>query len=118
MRKITEITRMKIFDGIEDGLENFHHEVSFNQNIFSFGIEDFYRYPLKELRNEISISDFDTIILEDNYKIINKLIVNYKSDENLSVYYTQKDNYIFIFSFGEYQPARYMIFLESVWKTC
>lgn len=116
MQKIKEITRMKIFDGIEDGLKNFHHEVLFNQNRYSFGIEDFYRHPLKELKNEISILDFDTIILDGNHKMINKFIISYKSNENLNIYYAKKDNYIFIFSFGEYQPARYMIFLESIWK--
>ncbi len=39
-----------------------------------------------------------------------------KSREGLELYYLQKAPYLIQFSFGEFQPARYMLYLEAVWK--
>jgi len=116
MQKISEIKKVKIFDGIEDELQNFHYEIFINQNRFSFDIEDFYSHPLKELKNILFTDDFEKIVSDGNYKMINKLIATYKSDDNLSVKYVKRGNHIFIFSFGEYQPTRYIAFLDSVWN--
>jgi hypothetical protein len=70
---------------------------------------------LEELENRISKNDFNKIIDSGKYKIINSFGEVYKSKENWDLYFKKSDNVIFIFSFGEFQPARYTIYFECVW---
>ncbi|MGY0040738.1 hypothetical protein [Pedobacter sp. NJ-S-72] len=38
------------------------------------------------------------------------------SEDGLTIYYYKVDAYLLIFSLGEFQPARYKFYLESVWR--
>lgn len=40
--------------------------------------------------------------------------IPYKSEENLDLYFLMKTNILYLFSFGEKQPGRYMLFPEGV----
>jgi hypothetical protein len=113
--KIEKIKRKNIFDGIEDNLNKFSYKINIVDKKYSFTVNDFYNNSLEELENKISKNDFNKIIDCEKYKIINSFRKVYKSKENLDLYFKKIDNLIFIFSFGEFQPARYNIYFECIW---
>ena len=39
----------------------------------------------------------------------------YKGSNNLRLYYHKKGNTIVVFAYGEFQPGRYMLYLEGFW---
>lgn len=110
--KNLNIDRKKIYDGTDDKLPTLIFQV---KNI-NFRLSDFYNNPLRDLQSNLNSFDFEHIVNSANFSKKGALIVNYFSIENLEVYYCVKDSYLYIFSFGEYQPSRYMLFLESIWE--
>ncbi len=110
IRKI-EITRQKLFDGDEESCLQKIFEIE-RQKI---KLTDFYNNPLKDLKTQIEAEIFSTIVRESNFRIRNSLIGKYMSEEGLEVFYINNGDLIAMFSCGEYQPGRFMVFLESIW---
>ncbi|HCN51477.1 MAG TPA: hypothetical protein DIT10_20725 [Chryseobacterium sp.] len=104
-------TKQKLFDGEEaEGLQK-----AFDIDYKKTSITDFYNNPLSALKKEIDDESFDKVIEESKFTLINSYTDTYVSEERLEVYYLIRNELIYLFSYGEYQPGRYMLFLEGVW---
>ena len=112
MIKKNEITRQKLFDGDEERCLKEIFEIE-NQKI---KLIDFYNSPLRDLKKEIDDESFETIIIESKFKVKNSFIEKYVSEEGLEILYLKNNDLIFLFSYGEYQPGRYILYLESIWN--
>lgn len=111
MIKKNEITRQKLFDGDETNCLKEIFEIE-NQKI---KLIDFYNNPLRDLKKEIDDESFDTIVRENEFTERKSFIEKYVSEEGLEIHYLKKNDVIYLFSYGEYQPGRYMLFLEGIW---
>lgn len=45
-----------------------------------------------------------------------KTDVGFLSKDSFQLYYLKTKNLLLLFSMGEFQPARYMLYLENVWQ--
>ncbi|MEJ5049599.1 hypothetical protein WH221_07150 [Chryseobacterium culicis] len=106
-----EITRQKLFDGDEQECLKEIFEIE-NQKI---KLIDFYNSPLRDLKKEIDNESFETIVRESGLNVKNTFIEKYVSEEGLEVHYLKKNDGIYLFSYGEFQPGRYMLFLEGIY---
>lgn len=111
MTEKTEITRQKLFDGDEEKCLKEVFEIK-NRIIT---LTDFYNNPLRALQKVIDDKSFYTIIKEGNFNLMNSFNEKYISEEGLEINYFYDNGMIFLFSYGEYQPGRYILFLEGVW---
>lgn len=109
--KKDEIARQKLFDGLE---EKCLQEVFEIKNL-KIKLTDFYNSPLTALKKETNNTNFDTLIKESKFNLINSFTEKYISEDGLEIHYLKNNDMIFLFSYGEYQPGRYMLFLESIW---
>ncbi|KPH15043.1 hypothetical protein [Chryseobacterium sp. ERMR1:04] len=112
MIKKNEITRQKLFDGDEERCLKEIFEIE-NQKI---KLIDFYNNPLRDLKKEIDDESFDTIVRESEFSVRNSIIEKYVSEEGLEIHYLKNNDMIYLFSYGEYQLGRYMLFLEGSWR--
>lgn len=112
MIKKFEISRQKLFDGDEERCLEEIFELE-NKKIT---LADFYNNPLRDLKKEIDEESFNTIIRESKFSLINNFIEKYISVDKLEVNYLKIYNLIYIFSYGEYQAGRYLLFLENIWN--
>lgn len=123
MIKIIEKNRRELYDGLES-------EELYNK-VLAKGIE------LKDILNN-NFSNLKEKLNSEDFKIIMDLIktkpskdtffckffpnkakddANYYSLEGLSLYYSiANDNILEIFSFGELQPSRYILYNEGIFK--
>lgn len=102
-----------------DGLENQElYATIFTENGLQFKLPEILDNNIKDLKNQIPTEDFLTIVKESGFQSTENLISKdfYQSEEGLSLYYVIKENLLYIFSFGEKQPARYILNTESVWE--
>ncbi|MFY7845874.1 immunity protein Tsi6 family protein [Chryseobacterium gambrini] len=106
----SESFRQLLFDGDERECVNKVFEVN-HQKIRMI---DFYDHPLKELKKQTDHESFDLMVEENSFKRINNIIEKYISEKGLEIYYLKKNDLIYLFSYGEYQPGRYMLFLEDI----
>ncbi len=104
-------TKQKLFDGDEGECLQKVFQVD-DQKV---SLTDFYNNPLRALKKEIDAESFDKVIEESKFNRINNYNEIYTSEERLEVHYLIKNEMIYLFSYGEYQPGRYMLFLEGVW---
>lgn len=111
MIKKNEITRQKLFDGDEEQCLKEIFEIE-NQKI---KLIDFYNSPLRDLKKETDDESVETIIRESEVTVKNIFIENYVSEEGLEIHYLKKNDVIYLFSYGEFQPGRYMLFLEGIY---
>ncbi|MDN4028416.1 immunity protein Tsi6 family protein [Chryseobacterium gambrini] len=106
----SESFRQLLFDGDERQCVNKVFEV----NRQKIKLIDFYNHPLKDLKKQTDRESFDLMVEENSFKQINNFIEKYISEKRLEIYYLKKNDLIYLFSYGEYQPGRYMLFLEDI----
>jgi len=111
MIKRIETDKQKLFDGDE-------HECL--QQVFEIEDQkikliDFYNNPLRALKEEIDSESFETIVKQNNFEINSGFIEKYTSEKGLEIHYLIINDMIYLFSYGEYQPARYILSLEGIW---
>lgn len=106
------IEREKLYDGTDENLKTFTFQLANNY----FKLSDFYNNPFRDLKKLIDLSEFEQIINFYNFSKKESLIVNYYSRENLEIYFIMENNILYFISFGEFQPSRYMVFFEGIWK--
>lgn len=105
-----EIIKQKLFDGHEEeGLQKV-----FDIENQKFKLIDIYNNPLRALKKEIGDKSFNTVIKESKFNLINSFVEKYTSEEGLAINYLKKNEAIYLFSYGEYQQGRYMLFLEGI----
>ncbi len=116
--------KAKLYDGLENQ-ELYTTVFNIKNNVFT--LPDILINKIADLKHQISNEDFLRIVKESKFqtnensdfkKYFKDIDVEefYQSEEGLSVYFVIKDKRLYLFSFGEYQPARYMMYLESVWE--
>ncbi|WP_149244345.1 hypothetical protein [Dyadobacter sp. 32] len=119
-KKFTPLTGQKwLFDGIETNLKNVRFEIQVDQNkVIMFNSSDFCNYLGKDfefLREEMSDAIFYSIIQEFDFKLRNPPSLGYyKTEQHLSLEYFVREHYLFIFTFGEKQPSRFILVLEGI----
>ncbi|PSK91608.1 hypothetical protein [Taibaiella chishuiensis] len=69
----------------------------------------------EELEQEIGSEDFAAIVATGNFKPDEGFLDHYKSENRLKLYYLKQGGHIAVFSFGEFQPTRYQLYLEGTW---
>jgi hypothetical protein len=106
-----KILRQKLFDGDEQNALNRVFETG-NRKISWTGL---YSHPLKNLKNETGAETFEAIIRESGFHLQETVVEQYRSQEGLEISYLKDRETIYLFSQGEYQPGRYLLYLESVW---
>jgi len=76
----------------------------------------FYNNPLRDLKKEIDDESFETIVRESEFTVRNSFIEKYVSEEGQKIHYLKNNDLLYLFSYGEYQPGRYMLFLEDLYN--
>lgn len=109
MMENIEMIRRKLFDGDEE--KALKHVFAIENQTFK--LMDFYHHPLRELKKEIGERSFNTMMKESTFSLVNSLVEKYLSEEGLEIHYVKKNEAIYLFSYGEYQPGRYLLFLEG-----
>lgn len=108
--EMPEKCKEKLFDGDEDNCLQEIFEVG-NQKI---KLTDFYNNPLSALKNEIGEESFNLLIQENKFNQINNFIKKYTSENGFEVYFLKRNDFIYLFSYGEYQSGRYILYLEGI----
>lgn len=112
MIKLVQQIKQNLFDGYDNDC----WDKTFVVGGKEIRLLDIYNNPLWKLKDRISINDFNTVITSENLKSDNILIDSYKTSEGLSTYYLFNNTLLYIFSFVEWQPTRFILNIESIWE--
>ncbi|WP_300490051.1 hypothetical protein [Flavobacterium sp.] len=116
-------TRELLYDGMEG-------ESLYNESHYFFGrnftMTEILRNPFARLKRKIEIENeaYEQIISDAGFTSVSSFFkhleeteeVQYRSQNGLSLYYVTHLHMLFVFSFGETQPARYQLYCEGVWE--
>jgi hypothetical protein len=105
-----------IFDGPESEVLNKVFDVVTGTAVstaIKFG--DFANNNFEDLRQVINNDDFEFIVKTGGFVPDGGFLNLYKGSENLRLYYYKKSNIVIVLAYGEFQPSRYMLYLEGVW---
>ncbi|PQA90906.1 hypothetical protein B0A69_19425 [Chryseobacterium shigense] len=105
-----EMIRRKLFDGDEE--KAVRHVFAIENQTFK--LIDFYNNPLRGLKKEIGERSFNIIMKESTFSLVNSFVEKYLSEDGLEIHYVKKNEAIYLFSYGEYQPGRYLLYLEGI----
>lgn len=78
-------------------------------------LHDFAAHDFEDLKGIIGEEDFASILATGAFQQEEGFLDRYKSESRLKLYYIKKGNHIAIFSYGEFQPTRYQLYLEGIW---
>lgn len=107
--KKIDISRRLLFDGKEDQLFEEELNVEIDNRIIKFIPDDITPNKFDQLDKQQEIINQSHFVRDNIYNA-------WKSEEGLTLYYYKTDDYLLIFSMGEFQPARYKLYLESAWN--
>ncbi|RKR11594.1 hypothetical protein C8C83_3334 [Flavobacterium sp. 90] len=108
--------REKLFDGFESDIIHQTFEIAYANKKIKFKVTDFIDNSLKDLLNYINESELNQILSDLNLSKVDSFIPKYKSVDNLDMYFCVKEDVLFLFSYGEMQPMRYVMFLEGIYN--
>nr|WP_311147670.1 hypothetical protein [Prevotella pallens] len=106
----------QIKQNLFDGYDNDCLDKTFVVGGKEIRLLDIYNNPLWKLKDRISINDFNTVVASENLKSDNIVIDSYKTSKGLSTYYLFNNTLLYIFSFVEWQPTRFILNIESIWE--
>ena len=78
-------------------------------------LNDFAAHSFEDLREVIGDENFDFIVETGAFVPDEGFLNHFKSENRLKLYYFKKDHSIAVFSYGEFQPTRYQLYLEGIW---
>ena len=105
-----------IFDGPEQEILHKTFDLSRETTLnTAIKLDDFANNTLEDLQDAISAADFEFIIKTGAFVTDGGFLNLYKGSNNLRLYYHKKGNTIVVFAYGEFQPGRYMLYLEGFW---
>ena len=113
MVKIVQKINQELFMGYDNDC----WEDVFTVNDMKIRLFDIYNDPLRNLKSKISIDDFNSIVQSERLKLDSLISDSYRTSEGLNTYFLLDKNDIYIFSFGELQPTRVVLNVESLWQT-
>lgn len=105
---MSEFKRTKLFDGVEHELFDKEFLLNIEGKSLSFIVDDINQFKLIDYPDKQDIIDELLLKSDGSSNIITK--------EGLQVYYLHKDDLLIVFSLGEYQSGRYLLFLEGIWQ--
>lgn len=106
-----------LFDGSQEGILN--KPMGLDTKIDTGApvkFNDFANHTFEDLRKILDDDDFEFIVKTGEFTGDDGFLNLYKGTDNLRLYYLKRDNIIMVFAFGEFQPTRYKLYLEGVWK--
>jgi hypothetical protein len=116
---ISEYIKVKslIFDGSEQDVL----KLSFTPDTIvetggAIKFNDFANNTFEDLRNIISEDDFNSIVKTGELAPDNGFLKLYKGSDGLRLYFSKKGNTVVVFAYGEFQPTRYKLYLEGIWR--
>lgn len=114
---ITKYTKAKslLFDGPESDIINKYFDPGAGINIGTIQFDDFVNNNFEDLRQIIGDGDFESIVKTGGFIPDGGFLNLYKNSDNLRLYFCKKNNVIIVFAYGEFQPARYLLYLEGTW---
>jgi|ERR1700754_3116070 len=77
---------------------------------------DFAGNTFEDLHNAVDKDDFEAVLKTGGFTPDNGFLKLYKGSDNLRLYFCKKGNTILVFAYGEFQPTRYKLYLEGIWK--
>jgi hypothetical protein len=105
-----------IFDGSEQEILHKSFDLSRDTSLgIAIKLDDFANNTLEDLQGVISGADFEFIVKTGVFVTDGGFLNLYKGSNNLRLYYHKKGNTIIVFAYGEFQPGRYMLYLEGFW---
>lgn len=114
MKKLNYITK-KLYDGLEDSCLTEKFTISIESKNYSVNLKEFYNNSFNDLDEIIGLIEFNTIVVNEKF-VRNDFDRKFYSTENLELLYLQKEDYLIIFSYGEIQPARYLLTVECIYS--
>ena len=119
MKKITFLNldrKICLYDGFEP--DNYQQEFQLSEEFGSlrFTLTEILDQPFKNLGKILDSETFKQFAAAQKLKNQNTEWETFVGNGDLSLYYFIRGNKLILVSFGEFQPMRYMIYLESVWQ--
>ncbi|WP_337966804.1 hypothetical protein [uncultured Flavobacterium sp.] len=109
--------REKLFDGFESDIIHQTFKIECPNKKVNIKITDFIDNSLEDILNYINESDLKQIVSDLKLRKVDSFIPKYKSVDNLDLYFCIKEDLILLFSYGEIQPMRYVMFLEAIYQS-
>lgn len=103
------ISKRLLFDGKEDQLFDGEFKVEVDTTIIEFIPDQITPNKFNQFDKKQEVINESDFVKDNTYDI-------WKSEEELTLYYYESSGYLLIFSMGEFQPARYKLYLESAWS--
>ncbi|WP_184542362.1 hypothetical protein [Mucilaginibacter sp. FT3.2] len=105
-----------IFDGAEQEIFNRSFDLS-QQTALNVAVklDDFASNNFEDLQKLLGKDDFEFIVKTGEFSPDGGFLNLYKNSDNLRLYFYKKNNTIVVFAYGEFQPGRYMLYLEGFW---
>jgi hypothetical protein len=105
-----------IFDGREPEILNTVFDLNTEAGAsISIKLKDFAANNFEDLAHIIEKPAFDFIVKTGGFITDGGFLNLYKGSYNLRLYYYKKNNTIIILAYGEFQPGRYMLWVEGIW---
>jgi hypothetical protein len=128
MKRILD--RQLLYDGLES--QQLYDDEIFTIHGSKFTLSKILGNNILELKTLISNHDFLQLIAESEFQtnensefrkafkdlphVFDDSEFYLSKDDGLALYYAITDNLLYLFSYGEKQPARYMLYSEGVWE--
>jgi hypothetical protein len=111
-----EKVKSLIFDGPEPEIlhRSFGRDAGINI-VPAIQFNDFAKNEFEDLQGIINEADFDAIVQTGGFKPDGGFLNLYKGSRDLRLYFCKRGNVVLVFAYGEFQPARYMLYLEGIW---
>jgi len=114
--KLIHKNRQYLFDGFEEDIHNdYPYRIQRKESSRVINILDILKNRFEDLTNLIDEKQFTQIVTELQLENYDSISVSYYI-KNLNLFYLIDENELFIFSYGEKQPARYQLILEAIYS--
>lgn len=109
------IRKEKLFDGQDKDFYTFKYSCQVPRELMIYE-RDFRKNHLDDLERIMNPEDFGQLMREGHFVKPKGPFGNYSGSDNLSLNYFLSNGLLFVFANGEFQPSRFKIYLEGVWK--
>lgn len=108
--------KLHIYDGFEPN--DYSQTISLSDEYKSliFTLAEIINQPFKNLQNILETESFQQLASLQKVKNQGTEWEHFVGSEDLSLYYFIREEKLVLLSFGEFQPARYKVHLESIWR--
>jgi hypothetical protein len=105
----------KLFDGPDEKYYAFSHHFHTPQEVVIYE-RDFRKNYFDGLESLMNSTDFSQLLKEGKFQKPAGQFDDYSGSDGLALNYFINQDLLYVFATGEYQPARFKIYCEGVWK--